>query len=53
MAQAAEDEILVSETTRALALTSRLEFEDRGSHALKGLPGEWRLFAYAADAAPE
>jgi hypothetical protein len=24
---------------------SGLEFEDRGSYALKGVPGEWRLFA--------
>jgi class 3 adenylate cyclase len=46
MAQAASDEILVSETTRALALTSGLSFADRGTHSLKGLPGEWHLFAY-------
>jgi len=26
---------------------SGIEFEDRGSHELKGLPGEWRLFAVA------
>jgi class 3 adenylate cyclase/mannose-6-phosphate isomerase-like protein (cupin superfamily) len=50
MAKAAEDEILVSETTRTLALAAGLAFEDRGSHTLKGLPGEWRLFAFAADA---
>jgi class 3 adenylate cyclase len=49
MEQAAEDEILLSETTRALALTSGLEFVDRGSDTLKGLPGEWRLFAYAGE----
>jgi len=24
-----------------------LRFEDRGSHALKGVPGEWTLFAVA------
>jgi class 3 adenylate cyclase len=47
MTQADEDEILVSETTRALAQTSRLGFEDRGIHTLKGLPGDWHLFAYA------
>jgi class 3 adenylate cyclase len=52
MAQAGEDEILVSETTRLLAHTSRLEFEDRGSHTLKGLPGDWRLFAYLAEPQP-
>jgi hypothetical protein len=25
-----------------------LEFEDRGAHELKGVPGEWRLYAVAA-----
>src|SRR5919106_5603299 len=49
MAQAGEDEILVSETTRALAQTAGLAFEDRGSHDLRGLPGDWRLFAYVAE----
>jgi class 3 adenylate cyclase len=52
MAEAAEDEILVSETTRALALTSGLVFEDRGTRSLKGLSGEWRLFAYADEPQP-
>jgi class 3 adenylate cyclase len=52
MTQAGEDEILVSETTRLLAQTSRLEFEDRGSYELKGLPGDWRLFAYVAEPQP-
>jgi class 3 adenylate cyclase/mannose-6-phosphate isomerase-like protein (cupin superfamily) len=53
METADNDEILVSETTRALALPSGLGFEDRGSHELKGLPGEWRLFAFAGDALSE
>ena len=26
-----------------------LEFEDRGRHELKGVPGSWQLFAAAAD----
>jgi class 3 adenylate cyclase len=52
MAEAGDDEILVSETTRLLAQTSRLEFEDRGSHTLKGLPGEWRMFAYVGETQP-
>jgi class 3 adenylate cyclase len=47
MATAGDDEILVSETTRALAMTTGLGFEDRGTHALKGLDAEWHLFAYA------
>jgi class 3 adenylate cyclase len=50
MGEAGADEILVSETTRALALASGFVFEDRGAHALKGLPGEWHLYAYAPDA---
>ena len=46
MAAAAEDEILVSDLTRALAASAGLGFEDRGTHELKGLDGEWRLAAY-------
>ena len=51
MAKAGEGEILVSETTRALVLAAGLRFEERGIHTLKGLPGEWRLFAFLADPA--
>jgi class 3 adenylate cyclase len=43
------DETLLSETTRALALTSGLEFEDRGAQTLSGLPGEWRLYAHVRE----
>ncbi len=43
---AAGDEVLVSETTRALALAAGLAFEDRGLHRLKGLEGERHLFAF-------
>jgi class 3 adenylate cyclase len=51
MAEAADDEILVSETTRTLSMASGLHFEERGRRTLKGLPGEYRLFAYVdADA---
>jgi class 3 adenylate cyclase len=49
MGQAAADEILVSETTRILAQTAGLQFEDRGAHELKGLAGEWRLHAFIPD----
>jgi class 3 adenylate cyclase len=45
-ATARAGEVLVSETTRALALASGLDFDDRGTHELKGIPGERRLFAY-------
>jgi class 3 adenylate cyclase len=40
-------EILVSQTVRDLVVGSGLEFEDRGARELKGVPGEWRLFAVA------
>ena len=38
-------EVLVSGTVKDLVAGSGLGFEDRGSAALKGVPGEWRLFA--------
>lgn len=44
-------EIYVSETTRALALASGLDFEDRGTHQLKGIQGERRLYAYVPSSA--
>ena len=45
-ATAKADEILVSETARALAEAAGLTFEDRGRHELKGFPGTRNLFAY-------
>lgn len=48
MAQASGGEVLVSELTRGLAQASGFHFADRGTHALKGLPGEWHLFALAS-----
>lgn len=47
MAAAAPGEILVSNSVRDLVAGSGLEFIDRGSHRLKGLPGEWQLLAVA------
>jgi class 3 adenylate cyclase len=44
-AEADPGEVLVSQTVRDLVVGSGLEFEDRGPHELKGVPGEWRLFA--------
>jgi class 3 adenylate cyclase len=49
MAAAAPGEILVSDMTRALAGAAGLRFEDRGTHELRGLDGEWRLAAYVAE----
>jgi class 3 adenylate cyclase len=40
-------EVLVSSTVKDLVAGSGIEFEDRGVHELKGIPGEWRLFALA------
>ena len=37
-------EVLVSQTVRDLVAGSGLILEDRGTHALKGVPNEWRLF---------
>ncbi len=42
---AAPSEVLVSSTVRDLVAGSGLRFRDRGRHALKGIPGEWQLFA--------
>jgi pimeloyl-ACP methyl ester carboxylesterase len=44
-ALAGAGEILVSRTVRDLVSGSGLAFEPRGSHVLKGVPGEWELHA--------
>jgi len=44
-AMAGPGEVLASGTVKDLVAGSGLEFEDRGVHALKGVPGEWRVFA--------
>jgi class 3 adenylate cyclase len=44
-AQARPGEVLVSSTVKDLVAGSGVEFEDRGTAELKGIPGEWRLFA--------
>jgi class 3 adenylate cyclase len=49
--QAQPSEVLVSSTVRDLVAGSGIEFEDRGTAELKGIPGEWRLFAVAEGAA--
>jgi class 3 adenylate cyclase len=38
-------EVLVSGTVQDLVAGSGLDFESRGTSALKGVPGEWRVFA--------
>jgi class 3 adenylate cyclase/pimeloyl-ACP methyl ester carboxylesterase len=44
-ALAGPNEVLVSSTLRDLVIGSGLEFQEHGGHQLKGVPGEWRLFA--------
>jgi class 3 adenylate cyclase len=48
-ALAGAGEVLVSSTVKDLVAGSGIEFEDRGEHELKGVPGTWRLYAVAAD----
>ena len=43
-ALAGPDEVLVSSTVRDLVAGSGLRFVDRGTHSLKGVPDDWRLF---------
>jgi class 3 adenylate cyclase len=38
-------EVLVSSTVKDLVVGSGIEFDDRGARALKGVPGEWRIYA--------
>ncbi|TMH22812.1 MAG: adenylate/guanylate cyclase domain-containing protein, partial [Betaproteobacteria bacterium] len=42
---AAPGQVLVSATVRDLTVGSGFRFEDRGTYRLKGVPGEWRVFA--------
>jgi class 3 adenylate cyclase len=46
-ALAGPNEVLVSSTLHDLVIGSGLQFDDRGAHELKGVPGDWRLFAVA------
>ncbi len=45
MAAADADEVLVSRTVKDLVIGSNVQFEDRGTHTLKGIDDRWRLFA--------
>jgi class 3 adenylate cyclase len=48
-ALAGPGEVLVSGTVKDLVMGSGIELTDRGARELKGVPGEWRLFAAGAD----
>jgi pimeloyl-ACP methyl ester carboxylesterase len=45
LGHAGPGEVLVSQTVKDLVAGSGLEFQDRGTHELKGVPGEWRLYS--------
>lgn len=44
-ALAGAGDVLVSSTVREIVTGSRRTFTERGDHALKGVPGTWRLWA--------
>jgi class 3 adenylate cyclase len=48
-ALAGAGDVLVSSTVKELVVGSELSFEDRGTRRLRGVPGEWRLFALRSD----
>ncbi len=48
-ALASASEVLVSSTVRDLVAGSGLQFEDRGTHELKGVPDPWRVLAVIDD----
>lgn len=52
-ARAGPHQVLVSRTVRDLVAGSGLDFADRGVHALKGVSGEWRLYALRTESDPE
>ena len=47
LAEAKSGEVLVSRTVRDLVVGSEIAFDDRGVHNLKGVDGEWQLYALA------
>jgi class 3 adenylate cyclase len=48
-AEARSGEVLVSSTVKDLVMGSAIDLTDRGAHELKGVPGEWRLFAVGTE----
>ena len=51
-ALAGADEVLVSSTVKDLVVGSGISFSELGARELKGVPGEWRLYAVDAIEAP-
>lgn len=44
MSNAGASQVWVSSTVKDLVAGSGIEFEPRGAHSLKGVPGDWQLF---------
>jgi len=44
-AAAGAGEVLVSQTVKDLVAGAGVEFDERGEHELKGVPGSWRLYS--------
>jgi class 3 adenylate cyclase len=51
MGHAGAGEVVVSRTVVDLVAGSQLAFDERGTHELKGVPGEWQLYAAAVEPA--
>ena len=51
-ALAGPSEVLVSGTVKDLVAGAGFEFEDRGTHALKGITGDWHLYAVSSGPPP-
>jgi len=49
MAKAGPGEVVASGTVKDLVAGSGIAFEDRGSHSLQGIAGEWRLYKVEHD----
>jgi class 3 adenylate cyclase len=47
LALAGSSEVLVSRTVTDLVAGAGIAFQPRGTHQLKGVPGDWELFAVA------
>ena len=47
---AAPGDVVVSSTVRDLVVGSGIDFVERGTEVLKGVPGEWRLYSVAGPA---
>ena len=52
-AHAEPGEVLVSSTVKDLVAGSGIAFRERGTHELKGIPGEWRLYAVEGGGGPQ